>query len=475
VILTALLILPQPVAPATIVVNGQTDDPPGTCDLVEAIENANNDAATNSDCTAGSGADTIELTVDVGLNAPDNSTGGDNGLPSITSDITIQGVDGLRAIARDPAAPEFRILHVAASGTVELDSLALMSGSAAGFPPNGQGGAIWSVGQLNLVNSTVSGNTSEAEGGGILNVGTMALTNSTVSQNSASAWGGGIASDGQATLTDSTVSGNVSTNGNGGGIFTENGTVTLINSTVSGNTAAEEGGGIHNYGGTFTITNSTVSGNSTSLRGGGIFASYTDTVGATTLINSTLSGNSAAGGGGIFSGDYGTPTLLNSIIANSTGGNCYGSISDSGNNLADDATCDTIPSTLTDFDPVLTDNGGPTMTHGLLTGSNAIDAGSVLDCPVTDQRGAARESTCDIGSFEFIACPDLVLSDDTIETTVTEENCQTIVTGPNFAVPGTGNLTLRAGKSVGLGDETSVLTDGQLTIEIDPDLQLIPP
>lgn len=115
------------------------------------------------------------------------------------------------------------------------------------------------------------------------------------------------------------------------------------------------------------------------------------------------------------------------------------------------------------------------MTHALQDGSSAIDVGSMPDCPVTDQRGAARQDTCDIGSFEWIGCPDLVLSDDTIEVTLTEEHCQTIATGPNFAVSGTGNLTLRAGRSVELGNETSVLTGGQLTIEIDPDLQLIPP
>ncbi len=48
------LVLQLPASAATIVVDGQTTDPPGTCDLVEAIENANDDFATNPDCTAGS-------------------------------------------------------------------------------------------------------------------------------------------------------------------------------------------------------------------------------------------------------------------------------------------------------------------------------------------------------------------------------------------------------------------------------------
>ena len=390
--------------------------------------------------------------------------------------LTIQGVGGLRTIARDPAAPDFRILHVAASGTVELDSLALTSGSAVGPPLGSTGGAIWNVGQLTLVNSTVSGNTSTGEGSGIFNLGgaTLILTNSTVTGNSGANLGGGIfTGGGTVTITDSTISGNSASYG--AGVVTENGTVTLTNSTVSGNSASGWAGGIWNYSGTLTLTNSTVSGNSASATGGGIYSSYNGGVRTTPLTNSTLSGNSASLGGGIYIGLSGEVTLTNSIIANSTGGNCDGPITDDGNNLADDATCDTIPSSLTGLDPVLVDNGGPTMTHALLDNSSAIDAGSMPDCPVTDQRGAARQDTCDIGSFEWIGCPDLVLSDDTIDETVTKENCQTIVTGPNFAVAGTGNPTLRAGKSVELGDETSVLTDGQLTIEIDPDLQLVPP
>ena len=50
--------------------------------------------------------------------------------------------------------------------------------------------------------------------------------------------------------------------------------------------------------------------------------------------------------------------------------------------------------------------------------------------------------------------------------------------GRNFKlrkVAGTGDFTLRAGKAVEIGNETSVDIDGRLTIEIDPDLQLIPP
>src|SRR5262249_7450167 len=66
----------------------------------------------------------------------------------------------------------------------------------------------------------------------------------------------------------------------------------------------------------------------------------------------------------------------------------------------------------------LRDNGGPTFTHALLTGSPAIDAGNPAApgsggnaCPVDDQRGVTRPqdgdgdttAVCDIGAYELEA------------------------------------------------------------------------
>jgi hypothetical protein len=129
---------------------------------------------------------------------------------------------------------------------------------------------------------------------------------------------------------------------------------------------------------------------------------------------------------------------------------------------------------LSGLDPGLADNGGPTHTHALLAGSNAIGLAASCGLP-EDQRGAARPAgECDSGAFEFVDCPDLVLSSEIVAGTDTRENCQAIVVGPDFSVANTGNLTLRAGKTIELGDTTSVESDGQLTLEIEPDLQLLP-
>jgi hypothetical protein len=51
----------------------------------------------------------------------------------------------------------------------------------------------------------------------------------------------------------------------------------------------------------------------------------------------------------------------------------------------------------------LANNGGPTLTHALLPGSPAIDAGdpAIPDPPPTDQRGFARiYGSVDLGAFE---------------------------------------------------------------------------
>jgi hypothetical protein len=50
----------------------------------------------------------------------------------------------------------------------------------------------------------------------------------------------------------------------------------------------------------------------------------------------------------------------------------------------------------------LADNGGPTLTHALLEGNQAID-GSEGPCLATDQRGVGRPvgGGCDVGAYEF--------------------------------------------------------------------------
>jgi hypothetical protein len=266
-------------------------------------------------------------------------------------------------------------------------------------------------GRLTINNSTLSANSASghcmhgsAAGGGISNGGTLTIDNSTLSANSAPS-SGGIDNGGTLTVNNSTLSEN-----SGGGIF-NGGTLTINNSTLSENHNSSLGGGIYNDG-TLTINNSTLSGNSAPdyVYGGGIYNGN----GTLTINNSTLSGNSAGGGGGI--ANFNAATLQNSIIASNSGGNCAGTMTSNGYNLSSDGTCNfNNTGDLNNTDPKLgplRNNGGPTQTQALLSGSPAIDAGNPSGCTdgqghllKTDQRGKPRpdkEDTggCDMGAYE---------------------------------------------------------------------------
>ena len=487
-----LVVLPQPLVPATITVDGQTDDPShSVCDLVEAIEIANvNSNVIGPDCTVVGplGDDTIELTVDVTLDTVDNLGNGDinpTGLPVVNSTIEIQG-NGF-TIRRDPEAAAFRIFLV--GGDLTLRNTTVSGGEAALT-----GGAVFNMGTLTLDGSTLSGNVANTSGGAIANEGTVTLTSSTLSGNEANGSGGAIYSfgNGVVTVIDSTLSRN-SAGGAGGAIYNSvTGITAITDSTLWGNSSIYSGGALDNVG-TATITSSTLFGNSSETHGGAL-----DNTGTATITNSTLSGNSAAGGAGIHNANTltlenvtiagnsafgiqaagvwnhggGTATLSNSLLANGLGGdNCQGTMTDGGGNLADDGTCGMGFLTLSNFDPTLTDNGGPTLTHGLLPNSSAI--GAAGSCATsTDQRGAGREGDCDSGAVEFLSCVALELFNDVVASARVEANCQKIETGPDFTVGGAGDLTLRAGRSIELGDGTVVESGGALTLELDGDLQI---
>ena len=279
--------------------------------------------------------------------------------------------------------------------------------------------AIVGLSKVKIQNGVAAG------GGGILNWGTLALTNSTVSGNIAgsesSATGAGIYNSGTLTITNSTLSRNSGySNFMYGGAIYNSGSLTIAKSTLSGNTAygyfGGGGGGIFNSSGSVTITNTTLSGNSAHASGGGgIF----NNSGSVTINNATLSGNTAAGykGGAIFVVKGATVTLQNSIVTNSsTAGNCHGILTSHGYNLSSDNTCNFHSSgDRNNIAPrlgPLQNNGGPTFTQALLSGSPAIDAGNPSGCTdgkghrlTTDQRGLPRfdkEDTrgCDMGAYE---------------------------------------------------------------------------
>ncbi len=198
----------------------------------------------------------------------------------------------------------------------------------------------------------------------------------------------------------------------GGGILIYRGSLVLTNSTVRNNKAELDGGGIYNDRGGLTLINSTVSANSARGAGGAIASWESNREHDVTMIHSTIANNSARSGGGIAraaSSELPHFRFVNTLIANNTT-NCgdHVIITFEGNNLSSDGTCTKNEAIQLDHRDIglgpLQNNGGPTPTHALLFGSQAIDRASGGACESTDQRGIRRPQGegCDIGAYEFI-------------------------------------------------------------------------
>ena len=271
-----------------------------------------------------------------------------------------------------------------------------------------------------------NGNAAYSISGGGIYIGEgayLGLYDSVVTNNAARQFGGGVSNAGQVLLRRTTVSGNrVPTDGgggqtaSGGGLLNfRSGLMTLEASTISGNEATR-GGGLRNAGGRLRITNSTISGNRASTRGGGVMNFGTASIAASTITNNAA--NTGRGGlsedkfgGGIY--NIGQMFLGRTLIAGNTDNrsrfeanfapDCYSKtevmpgeseiahLTSFRRNLVGvvNGNCDLRDASYGDtrfdltgsedapLDPrlgLLADNGGPTQTHSLLSGSPAIDS-----------------------------------------------------------------------------------------------------
>lgn len=312
---------------------------------------------------------------------------------AVTEEVTIAGTDESGADADITLASDGSSRLFSISGaSVTLEQLALTGGDEG----SGLGGAVYGASDADV---TVTGCT---------------LTGNTANR------GGAIAIDGGTlTISDSTISGNTG-HDSGGGVYTSaSSTTTITGSTISGNDAGT-GGAIRNRGTTMTVTSCTISGNAAESYGGALFNQ-----GAATIANSTItlnvsdSGDVGFGFGGIYASS-GAIVMTSTIVAGNTLGDGStasdiktgtGSInSGSSNNLIGDSSSagglsDGVNGNIVGDDPLLdglADNGGATLTHALLPGSPALQAGSAAVDVTTDQRGYSRTGGAapDIGAFE---------------------------------------------------------------------------
>jgi CSLREA domain-containing protein len=354
----------------------------GTCTLRSAIQAANATAA----------ADTIVIPVGTYTLTIAPLAGDITGL---NGDLDIAVAGGPLIISGAGAATTIidgggidRVFDVAAVSPIVISNVTIRNGNSHGLVGGGiltGGGGV----SLTLNNVVISGNTSGVAGieGDAIDIGgggAVVTMNNVAIMNNTSLGGGNIIAVGAAGTSLTMVNGTISNNGD----------------TAIGN------------GGTVTLTNVTISGN-TAVNGAGIDNKAASVV---NLVNVTINGNIAnapANIGGIR--NAGTVNLKNTIISNNTPVNCSGAFASQGNNIENTNTCGLIaagdaPNTNPLLGPLAL-NGGTLLTHALVAGSPAIDKGTAIGCPATDERGIGRPvdgnipldgvATCDIGAFEF--------------------------------------------------------------------------
>ncbi len=288
------------------------------------------------------------------------------------------------------------------------------------------GGGIFSLAEMKITGSTISDNQSRCSGGGIFARSVFGFTqdfeivDSTISNNTAGDRGGGFYIFGIGSRIDSSTIDN-NTGRTGGGIFVT-GSVEIVNSTVSKNTSFTTGGGVLSNWGDLILRHVTVTDND-SKEGGGIYARSPRPGQVTTLDHVIVAGNRSEQGG--------SPDLFGRSLAVSYSliGDNTGLILPEAPIGSPDANGNLIGGEMYGvIDPMLgelADNGGPTQTHALLSGSPAINRGDLnavagIDgVPKFDQRGDGFDRVfggrIDIGAYEVQELSDLNLLVDTLD------------------------------------------------------------
>ena len=356
-------------------------------------------------------------------------------------------------------------IYLCGTGDVVITESSITGNTAAGGG-GGLGADTEYYSTLTIINSDISNNTAGKWAGALYldtDGGNITIVGSTISNNTAVDGGGAVLVNdlytvGSLTITNTVISGN-HTDGIGGALYsgTDDGSIFITDSTISNNTAGGAGGGLYISStglGEIVIANSTISGNESTLGAGAMQLASGAKV---TLLQSTVTNNTGGGAtviGGI-SIEADDLTLIGSIVAGNSGfdigaGGAVAPLSvtsqrtkDKGTNAPKNrpaltpsvspalvlASAAAEYSVIGEVDPAVTivngggnklgvadpklgplaDNGGPTMTHALLAGSPAIDAGPNPVPTFTgnqfDQRGTGFArivgGLVDVGAFEF--------------------------------------------------------------------------
>jgi hypothetical protein len=245
------------------------------------------------------------------LTAVNNTEHGPTGLPVIAagSDIIISGNGATIGRSRLRSTAPFRLLDVAAGGTLTLRDLTLQGGLASGRGEQAWGGAVYNLGELNLERVAVVKNVAQgwegysafpgesALGGGVYSNGALSVIDSRFESNEAI---GGAGHDGQikAPVVEGPVTTIPATRGGaglGGGVFVAGGTAAISGTTITANSATGGAGGdgiigYNSYTGSF-VSPAAAGGKGL---GGGLYVAG----GAVSLHAVTTTSNHAQGGSG---------------------------------------------------------------------------------------------------------------------------------------------------------------------------------
>jgi hypothetical protein len=320
--------------------------------------------------------------------------------------------------------------------SVTVTSCTLKLNSASGF-----GGAMF-ISDPDSVNGSVSVSLTS------FGIGTDSTTYNTARN------GGGIYIDSMAdtiTINTSTIAWNTATttnSGEGGGGITNDGDqhVTIKNDTINNNSAASDGGGIFYPNEvandtTYNIQNTTIAFNTADLGGGVFIDAHSNGTTDLHIYNSTITGNTAANkgayyeGGGIgfvrFKKAADSILIESTIVASNTakssaknigpdiGGestnitaiHCLIGVADDGGwSLSGSSSSNQDGTKSSPQDPgfdtgLLANNGGPTQTIALASGSTARENGDNVLSLDYDQRGSGYNRLNhyfpDIGAYEY--------------------------------------------------------------------------
>lgn len=424
-------------------------------------------------------------------------------------------------------APNDRLIDVPAGATLELAELTLRRGlvSARGglvrvdgsatfrdcelFEGSADfGGAIGlgNAAQLTVEGCEIAGNLGNGGGIGVGLNASLILRSSHLHDNVSRMLGGGavLGSFAELVIEDTEMANNSADDSRwgGGGLLLQGGSLTLRRSTLAGNSASDvlgNGSAVHPAldesggaalslrGAQADIENSTISGNNadeTLLGAGGMLAIYSDV----RLAHVTLTGNQSqrsfgsAPGASLARWDSDRPEAelqLSHSLVSGSGQQCaaVAAITGVGNRI-DDSSCGAAAGSLgavSGLDPMLADNGGPTRTHRLLSGSNARDAGPAACLgtsgqPLTvDQRGISRPqfAACDLGAVE--AAPEASSTAITAATPdpslVGAPVTVSIVVNGSDSAPTDGEVTVTASSGESCSDLTPSSASNSLLFE----------